>query len=420
MLNFRKEKGAGDILKNSEFKRLLAARFNLTLAIQMLFVVVGWQVYEITKDPLSLGFIGLSEAVAFFIIAPFSGHMADIISRKKIITASVSLYLSMSLLLLYFSIFLTDYFNIHGVLPIYFIMFMIGIARGMTYPSVVALIAQVVPRELYAHSAAWNSLVWHIAAVTGPALGGLVYGFIGLQAAYFTVACFTCLSIILFTSLRNREVPEKDKKENVWESISSGVKFVFKTPVLLGAMSLDMFGVMFGGAVALLPVFAADILHTGPEGLGFLRAAPAIGSVMMSLWLAYHIPRKNAGRTLLFSVAGFGLSIIMFALSKNFYLSAAILIISGMFDNVSVVIRNTAMQLYTPDNMRGRVAAVNSIFLGSSNEIGAFESGAAARLLGLVPSVIFGGCMTVFVVLATAKLSPSLRKLDLKKEPLPG
>lgn len=415
MFNISKNKGASAVLKIPEFRRFLAARFSLTISIQMLFIVVGWQIYDITKDPLSLGFLGLSEAIAFFIIAPFAGHMADIISRKKIIISAVFLFLGGAVTLLLISFYLSGYFKSHGVKVIYLLMFFIGIARGLTYPSVIAMIAQLVPREMFAHSSAWNSLVWHIAAVTGPALGGLIYGFAGLQAAYITVISFALISVLFFISLKNRKASPKDEKENIWESLTNGVKFVFNNQILLGAMSLDMLAVLFGGAVALLPVFAAEILHVGPKGLGFLRAAPAVGSVIMSLWLAYHIPQKNAGRNLLLSVTGFGISIILFALSHNFYLSLAILILSGMCDNVSVVIRNTIMQIYTPDNKRGRVAAVNSIFIGSSNEIGAFESGAAAKLLGLIPSVIFGGCMTLVVVLTTARFAPKLRNLDLNE-----
>jgi hypothetical protein len=242
----------------------------------------------------------------------------------------------------------------------------------------------------------------------------MVYGFFGVRAAYISVLLFLFISFILLMFVKNRTMPPVEKGETLIQRLSGGLKFVFKNQILLGAMSLDMFGVLFGGAVAMLPVFAAEVLNTGPQGLGFLRAAPMAGAVIMAGILAYRPPMVKAGKFLFVSVAGFGLSIILFALSKNFYLSLALLMMSGMFDNISVVIRATTMQLVTPDEMRGRVASVNSIFIGSSNEIGSFESGLAAKLMGLIPSVILGGGITLLVVLITAKLSPKLRSLNLR------
>jgi len=257
-------------------------------------------------------------------------------------------------------------------------------------------------------------VVWHIGAITGPAIGGMVYGFFGVRAAYSSVLLFLFVSFILLIFVKSRPTPVVQKGETLVQRLSGGLKFVFNNQILLGAMSLDMFGVLFGGAVAMLPVFAAEVLMVGPQGLGFLRAAPMAGAVIMGAILAYKPPMVKAGRYLFIGVAGFGLSILLFALSKNYYLSFFLLMMSGMFDNISVVIRATAMQLLTPDSMRGRVAAVNAIFIGSSNEIGSFESGLAARLMGLIPSVIFGGGMTLLVVLITSKLSPKLRALNLR------
>jgi MFS family permease len=274
--------------------------------------------------------------------------------------------------------------------------------------------AQLVPRHLYTNSSTWNSTVWHIAAISGPALGGLIYGFFGVQAAYIVVLFLVIVALSLLFFVKRYHNPQIVLTETIKQRLSSGLKFVFRNQILLGTMSLDMFAVLFGGAVAMLPIFAAEILFVGPQGLGFLRAAPMVGAVLMSLLLAYRPPAVNAGKWLFISVAGFGLSIICFAISKNFYLSLFLLCLSGLFDNISVIIRATTLQLLTPDEMRGRVASVNSIFIGSSNEIGSFESGLAAKVMGLVPSVIFGGSMTLMVVGIIAKRAPLLRKLNLR------
>jgi MFS family permease len=283
-------------------------------------------------------------------------------------------------------------------------------------PAHTALLGQLVPREKLAKAATWNSASWHIAAVLGPAIGGLIYGFFGIIAAYSTVFCFFLISIVLILSTKKvaKVVVEKKNDEGIFISIKEGIRFVFKSEMLLGAFSLDMFAVLFGGAVAMLPAFASDILKVGPEGLGFLRSCPAIGAILMSFILMVRLPEHKTGTYLMWAVVGFGFCMIGFALSTNFYLSALLLFLSGIFDNVSVVIRSTILQLYTPNEMRGRVASVNSIFIGSSNELGAFESGSAARFMGLVPSVVFGGVMTLVVVGFAAKMAPGLRKLSLK------
>ena len=401
------------VLRLKDFRLFILARFFLTIGIQMQSVIVGWQIYEQTHDAFSLGLIGLAEAVPFLAVALFAGHVADIINRKKIIIVTVIFYFFGACALFLLSYKFSAIFEHYGSLPIYGIVFLTGIARGFHYPAQTAFMAQIVPRKLYANSSTWNSTVFHIAAITGPAIGGLIYGFFGINLAYFTVVCFVVLSFCLFVPVKNVVLPPKEINESLFQSLSTGVKFVFKNQIILGAMALDMFAVLFGGAVALLPIFAGEVLKVGPEGLGFLRAAPAFGAVIMSFIIAYKPPLKHAGFNLLIAVSGFGLCIILFALSANFYLSVFLLALSGMFDNVSVIIRNTIMQLFTPDGMRGRVASVNSIFIGSSNEIGSFESGLAAKLMRLIPSVIFGGCMTLLIALFTSKFAPNLRKLNL-------
>lgn len=401
------------VLRIKDFRMFILARFLLTFGIQMQSVIVGWQVYKITHDPFSLGLIGLAEAIPFLGVALFAGHVADSMNRRRIILVTVIAYLLGAIALLLLSLHLYDTAKINGVFAIYVVIFATGFARGFFYPAQSAFMAQIVPRELYVNSSTWNSTIWHIAAVSGPAFGGLIYGFIGVEAAYTTVIAFVIVSFIFFLQMRNLPLPLREVKEGLLKSLSAGIRFVFGNQILLGALALDMFAVLFGGAVAMLPVFAAEVLMTGPQGLGFLRAAPAAGAVIMALVLAYRPPLKHAGVNLLIAVTGFGFSIILFAISRNFYFSLAMLALSGMFDNVSVIIRSTIIQLYTPDNMRGRVASVNSIFVGSSNEIGSFESGLAAKLLGLVPSVIFGGTMTLLIAATTGRFSPKLRKLNL-------
>jgi MFS family permease len=345
----------------------------------------------------------------------FAGHVADLFNRKAIIAVTSTLYALCAIVLLYMSYTMNTWYASAGVIPLYLIIAVTGLARAFFYPAQSAFMAQIVPRNLYANSSTWNSTIWHIAAVSGPAAGGLIYGFAGIHAAFMCVVLFSVLSLFFFYTAKSIPLPARLVKEGIFSSLSTGIKFVFNNQVLLGALALDMFGVLFGGAVALLPVFASEILHTGPQGLGFLRAAPALGAVLMSMGMAYYPPIHRSGVKLLWAVGGFGVSIIFFALSGNFWLSIILLTLSGMFDNVSVVIRGTILQMYTPDEMRGRVASVNSLFIGSSNELGSFESGLAARIMGLVPSVIFGGAMTVSVVLATAGLAPKLRKMEIKK-----
>lgn len=407
--------GAYAVWSLVDFRKFISGRFFLTFAIQMQSVIVGWQVYELTHDPLSLGLIGLAEAIPFLGVALFAGHIADVFNRKYIIILSTVTYIICAIALLFVSIYIHEWFLITGVVPLYIIIGLTGLARAFFYPAQSAYMAQIVPRNLYTNSSTWNSTIWHIAAVSGPAAGGLIYGFAGQFTAYIVVILIAMFSLLFFITSPKIPLPERVKSENVYESLKVGIKFVFSNQILLGAMALDMFGVLFGGAVAMLPVFAKEILFVGPQGLGFLRAAPAFGAVFMAIWLAYNPPIYNSGRKLLIAVSLFGLSIVLFALSKNFWISFLLLVLSGMFDNVSVIIRGTILQLSTPDEMRGRVASVNSLFIGSSNELGSFESGLAARLMGLVPSVVFGGGMTMLVVAITARLAPVLRKMEIHK-----
>jgi hypothetical protein len=346
-------------------------------------------------------------------VSLFAGHFSDIWNRHKIIKYSSLLLILGAVILLIYSVDAYYFSARFGIYPLFISIFLTGLSRGILSPSQVALVGQLVPRNLYANAATWNSANWQLAAVLGPAIGGIVYGFLGIVPAYSLVLTLYSISFFLMLSIKigKHEVTESD--EGVFSRIRSGIDFVFQTPELLGAFALDMFAVLFGGAVALLPVFASDVLFIGPQGLGMLRACPAAGAMIMAVVLMFRPPVKDTGKVLFTVVAGFGLCMIGFAFSRSFMLSGILLILSGAFDNVSVVIRGTILQLFTPDHMRGRVASVNSIFIGSSNELGAFESGVAAKIMGLMPSVVFGGCMTLAVVLATVKLNKPLLRLSL-------
>ena len=397
-------------LRIPNFRWFVASLMAMTVATQIQAVVVAWQIYELTHDPLSLGLIGLAEAVPFIGVALFAGHVADRVNRLRVSLVALSALFLCSLALLGFTL-RPGIVSVGRIWPIYLVIFLSGIARSFLQPARSALGAELVPRALYPNAVTWRSSTWQLAEVVGPAIGGLVYGFGSATAAYGTDAAIMAIGVVSLARMRHAPAPITLTNESFLESLATGIGFVRGQPVILGALTLDLFSVLFGGAVALLPVFAAEIMHVGPQGLGALRAAPAVGAVLMSMVLAHLPPLRRAGRALLISVAVFGLSIIGFGLSRDFLLSIALLAVSGMSDTVSVVIRSTLLQVLTPHHLLGRVSSVNAIFIGSSNEIGAFESGAAARLIGTVPSVVLGGLATLVVVAVTAVKVPQLRRL---------
>ena len=409
-------------LRIPDFRRLLSARVLFTVASQIQGVVVGWQIYELTNNPLALGLIGLAEAIPSIAVSLYAGHVADSVPRKRIIvpTMIVLFLCSLSLFLLTRPSGMVLFANQQVlafplyVVMLYAVLFVSGIARGFLGPAVFSFMPQLLPnRALLSNAVTWNSSSWQAAAVLGPAIGGLLFAKMGKGFAYGIDSGLMLLSLLLFLSIASRALPTREgERLNLGESILSGVRFIFANQIVLAALSLDLFAVLFGGAVALLPIFAKDILQTGPDGLGYLRAAPAVGSVLMAVWLTYSPMKRGAGRKLLWAVAGFGLATIGFALSKSFALSLFLLFLTGVFDSVSVIVRSTLIHTYTPEYMKGRVSAVNNIFIGSSNEIGGFESGAAAKLMGTVPSVVFGGLMTLVVVAVTALKADKLRKLE--------
>lgn len=396
-------------LRNPAFVKLLAFRIQIVLSYQIVAVVVGWHIYELTRDPLALGLIGLAEVIPYFCCALFAGYAVDHYSRRLFgVMACLMLFLNALTLLGVASGLVAG----DPSLWIYGSIVLTGIARAFIGPSYNALFALILPRKEYARAAGVGTSIFQAGLVIGPALGGVLVGFAGKSTAYAVATLLAISAAAVLLSLRIQEPPPAESAP-ILQSIAEGLRFVANNQIMLGAQALDMFAVLFGGAVAMLPAFIHDVFHYGPEGLGILRAAPAIGAIATGLYLARHPLDKHAGRWLLAAVAGFGLCIIGFALSSNFWMAGLMLLLSGACDGVSVVLRSTIMQLMTPDTMRGRVAAINGIFIGSSNELGAFESGVAARLLGLVPSVIFGGMMTLGVVAATARLAPKLRKLEL-------
>jgi MFS family permease len=397
-------------LRVQSFRWFVASLMAMTVATQIQAVVVAWQIYDLTHDPLSLGLIGLAEAVPFIAVALFAGHVADRVSRVRIALIALAALFVCSVALLGFTL-VPGTITPGRVWPIYLVIFFSGIARSFLQPARSALGAELVPRELYHNAVTWRSSTWQFATVVGPAVGGLVYGFGSASAAYAVDAAVMAISVLALAAMRHSPPASTPSSETFLESLTTGIRFVRSQSIILGALTLDLFSVLFGGAVALLPIFAAEILLVGPEGLGLLRTAPAVGAVAMSVLLAHLPPLRQAGRTLLLSVALFGLCMIAFGLSRNFLLSIALLAASGMADTVSVVIRSTLLQVLTPSHLLGRVSSVNAIFIGSSNEIGAFESGTAARLIGTVPAVVLGGMATLAVVAITAVKVPSLRRL---------
>ena len=395
------------------FLKLLSFRILMVLAYQIMAVAVGWHIYEITHDTLALGLIGLAEVVPYFTCALFAGHAVDHYCSRRFFGALAAVALGVNALTLTMLTMGLIGDTASASYWIYGSIMLTGIERAFIAPSYSTLFAIILPREEYARASAIGSSVFQAGLIIGPAIGGLLVGFASKTFAYSMATGLCVAAAIAMWSIKIDEPAAPTDSPPVFTSIGEGLRFVFNNQIVLGALSLDMFAVLFGGAVAMLPAFIHDIYHYGPEGLGILRAAPAIGSIMTGIWLSRNPINLHAGRWLLASVAGFGLCIIGFGLSTYIWVAGAMLVLSGVFDGVSVVMRTTILQLATPDAMRGRVSAINGIFIGSSNELGAFESGLAARLLGLVPSVIFGGMMTLGIAAITAKVAPQLRKLEL-------
>jgi MFS family permease len=409
------------VVLNREFTWFVIARFLFIAGLRMAPVLLGWKLYEVTGSKLSLGILGLSEVIPAVLLALPAGVTVDKSNKHRLISTCMALYflLMVALLIVTSGWFRTEINTLGNISArkiiewsIYTLVFCTGVIRAFSSPAINAFLAQLVPQESLVKAISVNSMTWLIAAVTGPALAGLLLGYTNITVA-FSITCIAIfISVIVFQFIKAKPISWQAGKTKTWDGVKQGLRFVFHQKALLSAISLDMFAVLFGGAVALLPVFAKDILHTGPQGLGWLMAATYLGNFVAIAWLTRRPLKNKQGRTLLYMVAGFGVCILIFALSKNFWLSFAALFVSGLFDGVSVIIRGTIVQLFVPDEMRGRVSSVNSIFVNSSNELGQFESGVAASIMGTVPSVIFGGCMTLLVTIITWVKAPTLRKFE--------
>lgn len=402
------------ILRLAAFRALIGTRFFVLLGLQGQAVIVGWQIYVLTKDPFMLGLVGLAEAIPALTCSLWAGHIVDTKRPERVYVWAIGALMINALFLLLFG---GGYIGISEALLVALLfvgVFASGLARAFVMPSVATMIPLLIPRSHLSAANAWMSSTFQIGAIGGPAAAGLLYAAFGAGGAWLMP--FLCLSIATILAMGIKAMsPCSEEKitEKTLQSIATGIRFIWNNPILLSVMALDMFAVLFGGAVALLPAYAESVLHVGAQGLGALRAAPAIGCVFVALYLSLRPLRQLSGAQLLGVFAGFGVCMIGFGLSQNFWLSFFLLAVSGAFDGVNIVIRNTVVQLLTPQAMMGRVSAIKGMFIISSNEIGAFESGLAARVMGLVPSVVFGGIAALCVVGSVAFLSPSLRRLRI-------
>ena len=410
-------------LRYKDFRAYISMRFFFTFAYTMQTFVIGYYIYQVTNSKFALGMLGLCEAIPAVGIALYGGYIADKSEKRKMLLLIYTGVLFSSMVMFIVTMkSMSPYIHANWIVPIIYVMiFCNGLARAFFGPATFTIYANSIPREVYPNGSTWSSSSWQIASILGPAVGGLIYGFGnkiipgegGITVTFVVIIAMIIISMVLVYFLKQYPAVFKPK-ENIWKSLSEGIHFVFKNKMMLGAMSLDLFSVFFGGVVALLPVFAKEILHVGAEGVGLMRASGSLGAVLTMLAMSRFSPMNKPWRNLLIAVTGFGASIICFALSRNFYLSLFFLFTEGAFDSVSVIIRGTIMQLLTPDTMRGRVSAVNSMFIGSSNELGDFESGTAASLLGTVPAALFGGCVTLIVVTFTYFKTKNLIPLSLE------
>jgi len=401
-------------LRFPEFRSYILSRFFFIIVLTMQATIISWKVYELTRDTFSIGMLGLVEFTPAFMLAFYSGYVIDKGDKRNLLLSSMigNVILTSILCFITSNYAISEYPQTWILFIIFFVVFGIGVLRPFTGPTSFALVSQLVPKYDLANATMWNSASWQVGAVTGPALAGLMYGLAGITNTFYLMIGMMGIAITGLSLVTPKPVLYQKREESIVESVKQGLRFVWKSKEVLGAMSLDLFAVLFGGATALLPAFADKILHVGAQGLGVLRSAPAIGGVTVLALLAFRPLHRHQGKIMLASVAGFGICIIVFGLSQIFWLSFFALFASGMLDGISVIVRSTILQLKTPDAMKGRVASLNSIFVMSSNELGSFESGVTSKLMGNVAAVVFGGCMTIGVVVYNWFKSPSLRKLE--------
>lgn len=402
------------VLRYPEFRSYIISRFFYIFVLNMQATLISWTIYDITKDPFSIGLIGLVEFVPAFAMAFYAGYVIDKTDKRKLLIYSFAgnLVLTMAFAIITSDFSVQQFPKQTILVVIYMIVFCTGIVRAFSGPTSFALVSQLIPKEELPAAITWHSGSWQVAAVSGPALGGILYTSLGLTYTFFLMIFLLLVAVTGSFFISPKPVTTALREETIIQSIRQGFSFVWHSKEVLGALSLDLFAVFFGGAVALLPYFSDVILKSGPQGLGMLRSAPALGAVAVLLWLTFSPLKRKQGRTMLFCVAGFGITIILFGISQLFWLSVFALFMSGILDGISIIVRSTILQLKTPDEMRGRVASLNSIFIMSSNELGAFESGFTAKLMGVVPAVVFGGCMTIGVAIGTWFKAPGLRKLE--------
>ena len=405
-------------LRVKEFNIFLIVRFLLVFGWSMQFIVIEWQVYSITKDPLSLGIIGLMEIIPAFTMALFAGHIVDQNEKRNLLAFCIAAFslISLGLFLLTSEAVVVNWSTNIVLYAIYGLVFFGGFLRSFFGPIIFSLVALLVPKNIYHNAAIWSTSTWKAAAVSGALCGGFFISLIGVDKTLCIIFMLVLFSFLLLFKIKRKPVLNKKIGEPMKKSLQTGVKFVFQNKAILGVLTLDMVAVLFGGTVAILAVFAQDVLKVGPSGFGILNASISLGSIL-TMFVTTYIPiNKKTGKKMLISVFIFGLSIIAFGLSSVFWVSVFALFISGAADGISMVIRQTILQIKTPDEMRGRVSSVNSMFVGSSNELGAFESGLAAKIAGPVMAVVFGGVMTIITTIASGVLNPTLRNLDLREE----
>lgn len=402
-------------LQIREFRHYIIARFCFVVGMRMVGALVGWWIYELTQSKLALGLIGLAEVIPAVSLALYSGVVIDRSEKRSLLLKTLSLYCITSLMLLFISTtFFQEHFGKSAMLVgIYAVIFCTGAIRSFSGPGLGAMLGQLVPRDVLSNAAATNTAVWLAASVIGHAGAGFLIKLAGYTITFGLVFALVCIAVLMLSTLSSKPpVSNALQNSGTWNSVKEGLRFVMHEKVVLGSLTLDLFAVLFGGVVALIPVFAIDILKIGPIGFGWLNAATDIGAIIVTTTLTAYPLRKHQGRILLWVVGGFGACILVFALSKVFWLSFLALMLSGVLDGISMVIRGTIIQLRTPAELRGRVMSVNAMFINSSNELGQFESGFAASIMGTVPSVIFGGCMTLMVAVVTWLKAPELRKLQ--------
>ena len=404
-------------LEHRSFRWFIGSLLAMTMAAQVQAVVVGWLVYAITKDPFALGLIGLAEVVPYVSVALFAGYVVDRSDRRRVSLLALTTLVAASVALFAFVTLVPDS---RQVWPFYAVIAVCGLARAFLQVSRSALVSEIVPAEVYPNAATWRSSVWQLGSVLGPALGGVLFATLGARATFGINMLLAGCSLGAMWAVRHSPTPFARSRESIRQSLAAGLGFLQQNRVILAALATDMLAVLFGGAVALMPIFAADILRVGPQGLGVLQAAPGAGAVLMAFVIAHRPPFRRAGRSLLLAVVVFGLCIIGFALSRHLALSVVLLFVSGAADNVSAVIRSTMIQVMVPAEMLGRVSAVNAVFIGSSNELGAFESGTLAKLIGTIPAVIAGGLAAVAIAAGMAWRVPVLRQLgEIRRETAP-